>query len=370
MNFSRENTPFYVKFCLVLLAIIALGYLIVMGKEVLCPLLFGLLFSILLLPLARFFEKKWKFSRGAASALTVLLLLIAIAGLAALIGSQLTSLAQDWPQFKAQLMESLHNLQDWISRKFHVDLTRQMEYLNKATSRITAQTTSMIGATVISVSSILLFFIFILIDTFFMLFYRRLFLRFIIAVFSEENKNIVMDITENIQFIIRKYLIGLLLEMSIVATVCCLAFLIIGIKYAILLGLLTGLFNLIPYIGIYTALALNLLITFATAATSAKILLVVITVVSMHMIDSNILLPVIVGSKVRINAFITLFGVVVGEMIWGISGMFLSIPTIAITKIIFDRIESLKPWGMLLGHDESVEKHREINLKRRNKLRF
>ena len=83
----------------------------------------------------------------------------------------------------------------------------------------------------------------------------------------------------------------------------------------------------------------------------------------MHLIDSNILLPVIVGSKVRINAFITLIGVVVGEMIWGISGMFLSIPVIAITKIIFDRIESLKAWGMLMGHEEVNEKRKRIGKK-------
>lgn len=356
MNLLKENiAPFYFKLAMILVGIISLGYLTVIGKEVLCPLVFGLLFSILLLPVARFIEKKFRINRGGAAALTVILLLFFVAALLTVIGSQLTGLAQDWPIFKAQLIESLHKFQDWISIKFHIDLTKQMDYLNTATSKIANQTTTMIGATVVSVSSILLFLVFVLIDTFFLLFYRRLFLRFIIAAFKKENSAIVFDIVEQVQYIIRKYLIGLLLEMSIVASVCCVVFLIIGIKYAILLGLITGLFNLIPYIGIFTALALNLLITFATAATSAKILLVLITVISMHLIDSNILLPVIVGSKVRINAFITLIGVVVGEMIWGISGMFLSIPVIAITKIIFDRIESLQPWGMLMGHEGVIE---------------
>lgn len=364
MTFFKENqVPFYFKLALILVGIISLGYLIIIGKEVLSPLVFGLLFSILLLPIARFIELKLRLNRGAAAALTVIFLLLCIAGLLTLIGSQLTDLAQDWPIFKTQLMQSIHQFQDWISREFHVNMTKQMDYLNTATSKIATQTTTMIGATVISVSSILLFLVFVLIDTFFLLFYRRLFLRFIIAAFKEENSSVVLDIVEEVQYIIRKYLIGLLLEMSIVATVCCTVFLIIGIKYAILLGLITGLFNLIPYIGIFTALGLNVLITFATAATSAKVLLVLVTVISMHLIDSNILLPVIVGSKVRINAFITLIGVVVGEMLWGISGMFLSIPVIAITKIIFDRIESLKPWGMLMGHEEVNEKRKRIGKK-------
>jgi putative permease len=80
-----------------------------------------------------------------------------------------------------------------------------------------------------------------------------------------------------------------------------------------------------------------------------------VAVVIMHLIDSNVLLPLIVASKVKINGLITLLGVVIGEMMWGIPGMFLSIPVIAIAKIIFDRVESLHPWGFLLG-DEKDEK--------------
>jgi predicted PurR-regulated permease PerM len=339
-----------------MVGILSLGYLTVIGKEILCPLVFGFLFAILLLPLCRFFETKIKLRRGAASALSVVILLLAIALLLYVIGSQLTSITQDWPVFKAQLTESLHHIHQWISQKFHVDLAKQMAYINSTANSIASHSTSMIGATVLSLSSLLLFIIFILIDTFFLLFYRRLFLKFMIRSFREENSSVVLDISEQIQFIIRKYILGLLLEMLIVASVCCVVFLILGLKYAILLGLITGLFNIIPYIGIYTALLINIIITFATGASGSIILLVLITVIAMHLIDSNILLPVIVGSKVKINAFITLIGVVVGEQLWGIPGMFLSIPVIAIAKIIFDRIESMQPWGMLLGHEELFEK--------------
>lgn len=362
MNFFKINTPpFYLKFALVMVGILSLGYLTVIGKEILCPLVFGFLFAILLLPLCRYLERKAKLHRGAASALSVIILLIAMVLLLYVIGSQLTSITHDWPVFKAQLTESLHNIHQWISQKFHIDLARQMAYIDSTANSIASHSTAMISATVLSLSSLLLFIIFILIDTFFLLFYRSLFLKFIIKSFREENSSIVMDIVEQIQFIIRKYILGLLLEMLIVASVCCVVFLILGIKYAILLGLITGLFNIIPYIGIYTALLLNIIITFATGASGSIILLVLITVIAMHLIDSNILLPVIVGSKVKINAFITLIGVVVGEQLWGIPGMFLSIPVIAIAKIIFDRIESLQPWGMLLGHEELFEKpHKKI----------
>jgi predicted PurR-regulated permease PerM len=119
-----------------------------------------------------------------------------------------------------------------------------------------------------------------------------------------------------------------------------------------LLGFITGLFNIIPYIGIFTSLVLSTLITIGTAASTTTIILVMATIVAIHLVDSNFLLPFIVGSKVKINALITLLGVIIGEMFWGISGMFLSIPVIAICKIVFDRIESLKPWGLLLGDEK------------------
>jgi predicted PurR-regulated permease PerM len=66
-------------------------------------------------------------------------------------------------------------------------------------------------------------------------------------------------------------------------------------------------------------------------------------------IDNNIIVPRIVGSKVKLNALVSLFVVIAGAALWGIPGMFISIPITAIAKVIFDRIDSLKPWGFLLG---------------------
>ena len=351
---SLKQNPFYTKLAMVLISLIALCYIAILGKTVLVPLVFALLFSVMLLPVANFLERRFRFPRSLASAVSVLLLISSLAGLLYLVGSQISNLTDDWPQFKQQVMSSVTSLQQWISAKFHIRIRQQMTYVNSATSKLLETGGSVLGDVAMSVSSLLLTLVFILIDTFFLLYYRRLIIRFLVAVFREENAVIVYDIIAQVQSRIRQYILGLLLEMVIVATATCLALWILGIKYAILLGLLTGLFNLVPYIGIITALLLSLLVTFATAG-AAKLLLVIAVVLGIHLIDSNVLLPVIVGSKVRINAFITILGVVIGENIWGIPGTFLAIPIIAIAKIVFDRIESLQPWGLLFG-DERDEK--------------
>jgi predicted PurR-regulated permease PerM len=212
----------------------------------------------------------------------------------------------------------------------------------------------MLGDAVVSLSSFLLTMVFIMIDTFFLLYYRRLIVRFLVAVFKEENAVVVYEIIGQIQSRIRQYILGLVLEMVVVSSATMLALWIAGANYAILLGLITGLFNIVPYIGIASALILSTIVTFAAAGVT-KLLIVIACILGIHLIDSNVLLPVIVGSKVRINAFITILGVVIGGTVWGISGTFLAIPIIAVCKIVFDRIEVLKPWGLLFG-DERDEK--------------
>jgi len=357
MAYTKPSAPFYTKLAMVLISLIALFYIAVLGKSILAPLVFGLLFAVLLLPLANLLEKRLRLPRSLASIVSVLLLVLTLAIILYLVGAQISTLTDDWPLFRQQVLTSLSDLQHWISLKFHIRIKQQNTYLDNATSKLLATGSSVLGDAVLSLSSFVLFMVFIMFDTFFLLYYRRLIVRFLVSVFKEENALTVYDIIAHIQSRIRQYILGLVLEMVIVAGATCLALWILGVKYAILLGLITGLFNIIPYIGILTAMILSALVTFATAG-AAKVLIVAGVIFGIHLIDANVLLPVVVGSKVRINALITVLGVIVGENVWGITGTFLAIPVIAMMKIIFDRIELLKPWGMLLG-DEKDEKEPE-----------
>jgi predicted PurR-regulated permease PerM len=352
-----KGLPFYIKLAAVLFSLFAIGYLLIIAKEIFSPLIFSCLFSILLLPVAAFFELKLRLPRSMASMLAVLLLLSFIGVLIYVIGSQIANLVKDWPAFQSQISHSLWEFRGWVQDHFHITRVKQLKAVNTAANKVLSPDTAAVGATVLSLSSILLFLIFTFIYTFFFLLYRRLIMLFLESVFLKENKKTVYEIIEQVQYIIRKYIIGLLIEMSIVATGVSVAFSFMGLSYAILLGLITGLFNIIPYIGIFTALVISVLVTLGTSPDSSKAVWVIVTLVITHLVDSNVLLPLVVGSKVRINALVTVLGVVIGEMIWGIPGMFLSIPCIAVLKIIFDRVESLQPWGIILG-DEPKKQNR------------
>jgi predicted PurR-regulated permease PerM len=351
MNLKKfTELPFYIKLACVLFSLFALVYLAIIAKEILVPMVLACLFSILLLPVAAFLEKKLRFPRSLAALVSILLMLGAVALVFYAIGSQVSGLRKDWPLFQAQLSKSVASLQAWISTTFNVNASEQLDYIHSATDKLMASGTSVAGSALLSVSSVLVFFVFTILYTFFFLLYRTLIMKFLESVFLAENKQLVHEIIEEVQYIIRKYIIGLLTEMLIIAVGLSLVFWMMGIKYAMLLGLITGVFNVIPYVGIFTAGAISILVTFATF--SSKVLVVIIALVVTHLIDTNVILPMVVGSKVKINALITTLGLIVGEMIWGIPGMFLSIPVIAVLKIVFDRVESLNSWGIILGDEE------------------
>ena len=157
------------------------------------------------------------------------------------------------------------------------------------------------------------------------------------------------EIITKIKTVIQRYLTGLVIEAIMVAVMDSVALLILGIDYAILLGIIGALLNVIPYIGGVVAVALPMMIAIATKSTAWYAVYVLAAYYFIQLIDNNYIVPYIVSSKVKINALFSIIVVLAGNALWGISGMFLSIPLLAIVKLIFDHIEPLKPWGFLLG---------------------
>lgn len=124
-----------------------------------------------------------------------------------------------------------------------------------------------------------------------------------------------------------------------------------GVKYAILLGVITGLLNLIPYIGILIAGLLTIIASLTGSSDLSIIIGIVVVNIIVQFVDNNLLVPWIVSSKVEINPLASIVGIIIGGALGGVSGMFLAIPLMAMLKVIFDRVEALEAWGYLLGDD-------------------
>ncbi|MDB5233814.1 MAG: hypothetical protein JWR44_807, partial [Hymenobacter sp.] len=128
--------------------------------------------------------------------------------------------------------------------------------------------------------------------------------------------------------------------------------------YALLLGVLGALLNFIPYIGGLIAIAMPMLMAFVARPGYGHTAAVLAVYLVIQFIDNHYLRPRIVAAKIKVNALVAIVGVLVGNAIGGVAGMFLALPVIAILKIVFDRIPALKPWGLLLGDEEGPRARR------------
>ncbi len=356
MNLLR--LPFLIKLALVIISIIGIGYLLALGQSILAPFFLAFLMAMLFLPAATFMEKRLRFSRSVSTIASVLIMLMILTGLIYFFGSQLSDFSKDFPHLRVQFTSVFNDLQHWFSKTFHVKINEQLTYLDQGLSKLLSSSGVILGFTFGLFSTGLGFIVFFILFFIFILNYRRVLNNFIITVFNEKHKASVQEVVSEVRIMTKKYIVGLCLQILIVSVLTSIVLTVLGVKYAILLGVLTGLLNVIPYLGICISLLISCFIAFATSTPSTCIY-VLIGYIGVHIIDGNIILPFVVGSKVKINALFSFIGIIIGEHLWGIAGMFLCIPAIAILKIIFERVEGLQPWGKLLGEEEKPDKKKK-----------
>jgi predicted PurR-regulated permease PerM len=348
MNTSIK-IPFYVRLTFSLVSLIAITYMFYMGKSVLIPILLGFLFAVLLLPMAHFFNAKLRFPHALAVSITVIIFVSLIIAIVGFILYQISDIASDFAEIRKNVTLFITDIQRYISTNFHVSLWEQRKYIEDVTEDSVKKGTATIGTTLMSVTDTLLDITLIPIYTFLILLYRTHFILFLTKLFRKEHHTKLREILSQIKISVQSYISGLIIEMIFVSILTGLGLYLIGVPYFILLGIITGILNLIPYIGILVAGILTILSSL-TGTPELSIILGVIGVnVVVQIIDNNILVPLIINTKVQINAFVSIIGIIIGGGIAGIAGMFLAIPILAILKIIFDRIESFEAWGYLMG---------------------
>jgi AI-2 transport protein TqsA len=341
--------PFYARMALTLFAIALILLFMWIGKSVLVPLFFSFLASILLHPVVVYLEKR-RFPRVLAAGITLFVFMVLFLGLFYFFTRQLIRLSRDLPSLQARVLEKWQDVQDWISDKYHITNTQQVSYLHKSGTGILNTAMNSVATTFIGVAETLVLTIFFFIFTFFILQYRRLIRRFVIELFHESHNVMVKDIINRIRSLIYSYVQGLLIEMSVVAILIYISLMIIGVKYALLISVMAATLNIIPYLGIYFSMAVAMLITAATNSTGHVIAVGIVFLVT-HFADANMILPHVVGGKVKMNPFVTILAVLIGHLIWGIPGMFLFIPLTAMVRLISGEIPELKALAILLGEE-------------------
>lgn len=342
--------PVYSKLAQIVLGIIGFFYILYVGRDILIPLVFSLVFSILLNPAVNFLCGK-----GLNRVLSILVVL-GVAFLATIavfyfLGMQLSMFTESLPQFKEHFTTLLNDAIQWISERFNIQREKIDGWILKLKTDGMNNGAAMIGGALGTVSGVLAAVFLLPVYMFTILYYKPLLLEFVAELFKKREHAIVAEVLSETKILIQSYLSGLLIEMILVAAMNSIGLIIIGVKYGLLIGIIGAILNLIPYIGGIIAILLPVLMALATGNNSQAIWSVALYLV-VQFIDNNIIVTKIVASKVKLNALISIVVVLIGGALWGVSGMFLSIPVTALVKVVFDRIEPLKPFGFLLGDNQ------------------
>lgn len=361
-----KTWPLYAKYTALILLVYLVLYGLYIGQDILAPLGFAFLFAVLLRPMEKTFIR-WGIPKILAIVLTLIIAILVVAGLITFLSKQIASFVQDIPAIKHNLNDLWLKFQNWLSVTFNLSRADQAKILQKATSDTmdNIAPVSTLGVVTASVATIILIPVYV----FLFLYYRTLLIRFIIECFEEKQHDNVHSVIQEIRYVVQHYITGLLTETTIVAVLNITGLLLIGAPFAILLGLIAAILNLIPYIGGLVAVFLTALVTFTNTGSVSTAVWAIIIFMIVQLIDNNFLVPRIIASRVQLNALISIIGVLIGGALCGVSGMFLSIPMIAICKVIFDKVEELKPWGKVLGDDipkTTVLKH-VLNKRRKTK---
>lgn len=352
-----QKLPFFIRISVVFVGLLAFLTFLYLGRDIIIPIVIATLFAIVFNPLVNKLVKD-KFNRTLAISIVVFIALLIIVGSSILFVSQISSFSESFPTLVSKLQTVLDQIILSIRAKLHMSSADVALWFKKIQDTVITNSSAIIGKTIGTIGSTMFFIILIPVYVFMILYYKPLLLDFIRKLYGERNSDQINKIFEKTKTTIQSYLIGLVKQAVIVASLYIITFFIIGIPYAVLLGITGALLNIIPFLGAYIAITIFVLIALVTASPTA-VLLVIIAFIVIHAIDNMYIVPKIVASQVRLNALISLTAVLAGNAIWGIPGMFLSIPLAALIKVVSDHIGSLEPWGYVMG-DMDVEKKKKV----------
>jgi predicted PurR-regulated permease PerM len=356
-----------------LLSTILLIYGIIMAKTFLYPIAFGVLFAYLLYPLVNYIEHKGV-HRVVSILISIILALAIITLIFFLFYRQLLNMFNDFDTLQQNANRNIENLQQNLKLMLGLKDNRIEEFLKQQVNYLFSNEAGVIKQLFSSTTGVIAHIVILPIYVFLFLFYRTKFAYFILKISKKNKKRVVLKILRDISTIAAKYMGGVTLVVLILCVLNSVGLLIIGVKYAILLGILSAFFNYIPYFG--TLMGGSIPLIFVLLTTNEPLnygLQVAILFIIVQFTENNILTPNIVGGNVRLNPFFIIMGLVFGNAIWGIPGMLVIVPTLAIARVIFSNIDSLNPYAFLLGprgtqkHSITLHKIKELFVFRKKK---
>ena len=315
---------------------------------ILLPLFFSALLATLLLPLVVRLER-WRWPRVLAIIAALLLMVGGIVGLIMLFGSQILDLKNELPLIKQKLVVFFDQGQQWLHDRFGMRVMSKDELIDSSLSSAKKSAGGFLGSTISTTAGVLSVVSLVPIYIFCFLYYRDHMRQFMFRFVAPDRRTAVLHTMDSIQTVVQAYISGLLTVIAIVAVLNAIGLLLLGVKFAVFFAIFASVLAVIPFIGILVGATIPALITLVETGSPAKAAAVVGVFLVVQFLEGNFITPMITGSKVSINPMAAIVALILGGELWGTPGMILSIPLVAVLKVVFDANKSTEPWGFLLG---------------------
>lgn len=352
MNTAFYRYPYPIRLAAILLCLILIVYICVHLQVVIVPLIFSLIFSVMIYPIARMLQR-WHFSKGFAALTAVLLASIAIGAIIFFLCTQVSQLNEQVPQLYAKLEVMYQQMQTHLYKEYGIEQSKQTEQVKNQINHIANDNGGKIIAFLFkAVANFVTDVTLIPLFVFFLLYFRDFFLEFFHKAFVSADNDVITQILSRMCEVIQSWLVGLVAVMAIVGTLNTIGLLALGIEYAALFGFLAAILLLIPYIGIIIGSLLPALMALATKDSYWYAVGAVAVFLFVQILEGNFITPYVIGSKISINPLVAILALILFGTLWGISGLILALPVTAMCKVIFDAVPGMQPFGFLLGEPE------------------
>jgi predicted PurR-regulated permease PerM len=355
-----SDAPLYVRATVKLLLLGLIVLTAVMAREFLIPFTIAVFFTFLLLPVSRKLIQ-WKFPQGLAIIISIVMAAAVFGGLIYFFYSQVASFSDDWPELKKKLAERWESIQQWIYTEFHVTRREQGKWIDRKMGEAADSGHTFVLGIFSATGTFLANLALIPIYIFFLTYYKNKFKEFILMLRKNQNPEEILKIMARISTVSQKYLKGLLMDVLILSVLNSTGFLLLGLKHAILFGVLASILNIIPYVGVLIGSILPVIMALLTKDAFSYAIGAALVCWVVQLIDNNFITPYVVGSSVSLNPFTAVIVLILGALIWGLPGMILCIPVAGMIKVICDNVESLKPYAFLMGEEMNFNERKARN---------
>lgn len=335
----------------VLFFIVLTALILYFGKEILIVLMFSAFLAMLMSPLADKLEGKGV-SEILASLISVSLIFLTIIFVLFIVSAQIAAFVEDIPKIQSKIEQLITSIQGWIASQFEISTEQQAAMLKEQLKNSAGAAGGFVSGLLKNIGSLIGGLILILVFTFLFVLQRNKYERFILKLSSNAKKEETKKIIRNIARVAQQYLKGRVISMILLGIFYTIGFLLLGLENAILLAIIAALLSFIPYVGPLVGGILPVFMVIVTEDSPGKLIGVIVILLVAQAIDNYITEPLVVGGSVNISPFFSIFILILGGAVWGIAGVILFLPMLAMLKIILENIPQMEPYAYLIGDDK------------------